>query len=117
MVINLRCALLGETVASRAKQTENAHSAIDFELLLLVYYVRSLVPGVVSFFSICFTVTFTVHGIRWTMLRNIWTNDVTFPSLLPAWTKLRNIVHLVGVQCYGIVSIYTWTMFRNFVHL
>ena len=44
MVINLRCALLGETVASRAKQTENAHSAIDFELLVLVYYVRSLVP-------------------------------------------------------------------------
>ena len=71
MVINLRCALLGETVASRAKQTENAHSAIDFELLLLVYYVRSLVLGVVSFFSICFTVTFTVQGIRWTDLRSI----------------------------------------------
>ena len=44
MVINLRCALLGETAASRAKQTEHAQSAIDFELLVLVYYVWSLVP-------------------------------------------------------------------------
>ena len=83
-------------------------------LIALNYTLRT--NGVVSVFSICFAVTFTVHGITWTMLRNIWTNDVTFPSL-PAWTKLRNIVHLVGVQCYGIMSIYTWTMFRNFVHL
>ena len=34
-------------------------------------YSKERSGGVVPFFSICFAVTFTVHGYRWTMLRNM----------------------------------------------
>jgi hypothetical protein len=52
-----------------SKHFQNYNNIVMMSYVIFGQQVKQ--HGVVPFFSICFTVTFTVHGYRWTKLRNM----------------------------------------------